>query len=687
VARVDSSIDREAPRDYTLRTGYANIDEAPRVRNPNVVYYKPSDPTVRDATAFGVGGWATAGVVPPPFDPQTIHHAYLLDSYIHQSVQKYVSLILNRGWSIRSKNKQAEAYMNKRLRLLSFQTGITTEALIRGIIEDLILFGNAYLVKVRARRPNPIPGMKLKGMRGNAPIVGLFPVSPVTMVAKVDEDGRVEEWQQQVRGLTKRKWKPYNVIHLKKNSPRGTLYGISHLVPVLEDVRILRQMEQNVVLLVYRNLNPLIHAQVSMPTTGVPMVSSRAGQPRIDYISRLLEDMSPSGTVVTDADVAITVHGSESQALRADPYLGFFRERVFSGLAVSDTAMGRGSSTTRSTAEQLAADMHDTARGWQSFVTDALKWTVFFELLYELNFDPLNFEDDFVEMSWGEVDIDTKIKKETHATQLFLQNAITEDEMREHIGLKPLKDGDRKQTYVHLVTVPATLARAGLVKRGIGSTDYKNLLPLQPAGGSRGSSTTTGRPPKAPGTPSTARPSRPKVENALSDQVIDEVTRLAGHLLTQVKTIYAEARDAEEIAEWLPEDLGVMDWMDESCARMSKVIFDTAILGSKTGVIAAIEESGDILSSSPGIEPLVANARPIVADHLEQIYNSSKIQMIQMFREPLVEQAALEEMYSLIEALRDVVSAYSNTTWENFYTLGEQKCTESLLSTSEDVND
>lgn len=679
-----SKTSSEEPRDITLRTGFANIDEAPRPRNPNVVYYKPADPTVRDATAFGVGGWATTGVVPPPFDPSTIHHAYLLDSYIHQSVQKYVSLILNRGWQLRSKNKQAETYMSKRLRILAFQTGITTEALIRGIIEDLILFGNAYIVKVRARRPNPIPSMRLKGMRGDAPIVGLFPVSPVTMAAKVDEDGRVIEWQQQIRGMTKRTWKPYNVIHFKKNSPRGTLYGISHLVPVLEDVRILRQLEQNVVLLIYRNLNPLIHAKVAMPQTGQPVVSARMGQPRIDYISRLLEDMSPSGTVVTDADVSIEVHGSESQALRADPYLSFFRERVFSGLAVSDTAMGRGSSTTRSTAEQLAADMHDTARGWQSFVSDALKWTVFFEFLYEANFDPLNYEDDFITLEWGEVDIDTKIKKEVHVTQLYLQNVITEEEVREELGRKPLNDTDRKHTYAHLVTVPATLARLGLVKTGPGATAYKNLAPQPTMGGGGGA---TGRPPSAPGTPAAARPPRARVENILSDKIVDEMAILATNLLTQVKQIYAEANSPEELTEWLPEDLGLIDWMDESCARMHKIILDIAALGSKTGVISAIEESKDVLVTSPRTDSEIAEAGPIVASHLGQIYDSYKTMMIQMFRVPMFETTAMQEMFALLEGMRDLISAYSDTTWSNFFDMGARKAEESLLSTSEDVND
>jgi hypothetical protein len=527
--------------------------------------------------------------------------------------------------------------------------------------------------------------MRLKGMRGNAPIVGLFPVSPVTMQAKLDEDGRVIEWQQVIRGMVKRRWKPYNVIHLKKNSPRGTLYGISHLVPVLEDVRILRQLEQNVVLLIYRNLNPLIHAQVAMPTTGVPIVSSRVGQPRIDYISRLLEEMSPSGTVVTDADVSITVHGSESQALRADPYLDFFRERVFSGLAVSDTAMGRGASTTRSTAEQLAADMHDTARGWQSFVSDALKWTIFFEFLYELNFDPLNYEDDFVDLEWGEVDIDTKIKKETHVTQLFLQNVISEDEAREALGRKPLKDLERKTTYVHLVTIPATLARLGLVKTGPGTTAYKNLAPQPTTGGGAGG--VTGRPPSAPGTPAAARPARARVENALSDKVVDELARLATNLLMQIKQIYAEVTDVEDLAEWLPEDLGVMDWMDESCVRMSKIILDIATLGSKTGIITAIEESGDVLMTAPQVESALEEARPLVADHLEQIYDTYKTKMVQMFRVPQVEAVAMQEMFVLLEGMRDIVSAYSDTTWSNFFAIGEQKAEKALLSTSEDVND
>jgi hypothetical protein len=44
------------------------------------------------------------------------------------------------------------------------------------------------------------------------------------------------------------------------------------------------------------------------------------------------------------------------------------------------------------------------------------------------------------------------IKKEVHAIYKYEHNAITEDEMRDEIGMDPIPDGDREKMFVELIT-------------------------------------------------------------------------------------------------------------------------------------------------------------------------------------------------------------------------------------------
>ena len=83
---------------------------------------------------------------------------------------------------------------------------------------------------------------------------------------------------------------------------------------------------------------------------------------------------------------------------------------------------------------------------------------MFVEMLQEGGFDPIGNADDIVRFKFEEVNLETRIKKETHALNLFQGNLIPFDEARFRIG----KDAeiDENMLYMNMIVTPHDLAVA-----------------------------------------------------------------------------------------------------------------------------------------------------------------------------------------------------------------------------------
>jgi hypothetical protein len=106
------------------------------------------------------------------------------------------------------------------------------------------------------------------------------------------------------------------------------------------------------------------------------------------------------------------------------------------------------------------------------------------ELLREGNFDIMDIEHK-VSLFAPEIDIDAKIKKETHIRGLFHGNCITEDEMRAELGRDPVDDAGRLKLYWTLVDLPKSIiltrdeALAGILISQYEEAQGKNLAGLK----------------------------------------------------------------------------------------------------------------------------------------------------------------------------------------------------------------
>ena len=380
----------------------------------------------------------------PDFDMEDIENAYNTDSYVRQGVDKYVDQIFKEGYSFYGKDVNTVEYLKLRLEYIAEATGTPTNQFLMDIAEDLVKYGNCMIIKSRSNDVNVLPqGVNVQGLGGKDPVVGYFCANPSTMTVMRDEHGVITKWKQET-DAGEQEFNPEDVIHFYYKRPKGNAYGTSFLVPVLDDIRALRQAEENVLKMMYRNIYPFHHVKVG--TEDQP-----GTEKEVDKIIEEINNMDVEGGIVTTERVTITPIASD-KVIDAEPYLRYMEDRVFSGMGIPAIMWGRGDTANRSTGDNMTSEMADRIRAITKIIEMFFNSFIVKELLMEGGYDPVLNPDQVAELKFHDNDVDVKIKKEVHAIYKYEHNAITEDEMRDLLGMDPIADTDREKLFVELIT-------------------------------------------------------------------------------------------------------------------------------------------------------------------------------------------------------------------------------------------
>lgn len=380
----------------------------------------------------------------PEFDLADIQAGYNTDSYIRQGVDKYVDQIFKEGYSFYGTDTNTVDYLKLRLAYIAEASATPTAQLLMDIAEDVVKYGNCMVVKARNSDPNALPqGASVTGLYGKDPVVGYFCVNPVTMKCKRDDYGTVIEWQQET-DKGKQTFSPEDVVHFYYKREKGFAYGTSFLIPVLDDVRALRQAEENVLKMMYRNIYPFYHVAVG--------TEDQTGTSKeVDALKEAIDGMDVEGGLVTTERVQIKPIASD-KVIDAEPYLQYMEARVFSGMGIPAIMFGRGNTANRSTGDNMTSEMADRIRAMSKIIELFFNSFIVKEILMEGGYDPVLNPDQNVEFRFNDNDVDVEIKKQVHAIYKYEHNAITEDEMRDELGMDPIPDGDREKMFVELIT-------------------------------------------------------------------------------------------------------------------------------------------------------------------------------------------------------------------------------------------
>ena len=392
----------------------------------------------------------------PEYDMAEIGRIEDIEGYVQRAFTQKEGLMFKEGWSLGGKNPRTIKYVKQRFEQISTVTNTPFNMTFRGLGEDLIRFSNSFIVKVRnikasGGKPRLVPGKQAP----LHPVAGYYSMPVSTVKFKRTDTGKILKYRQELPSGAYKEFAPDNVIHVSFRKKKGFLVGTPSLIPVKDDIRALRRIEENIEMLVYQCLFPLYHYTVG--TENAPAREYPDGTREIDAVRAEIEVMPSEGMIVTPERHSITAVGAEGRALRAEGYLTHFKQRIFAGLGVSAVDMGEGDSSNRSTADSMSRNLVDDVKHYQRTLEAFVNEYIIKELLLESTFtDPLS-EENIVLLKFNEIDIESKIKVENHASNAFNGNAITHTELRHAFGREPLMDNEWNDMFLKLIEEPRSL--------------------------------------------------------------------------------------------------------------------------------------------------------------------------------------------------------------------------------------
>lgn len=401
----------------------------------------------------------------PEVDLSEIKNAVNGDSYIKMAISKQSQLIFKAGYSIVSENDAAAEYLRGRLRMMSFMTGTPTDMLFQQTADDLVTYSNAFWIKSRQQMSN-IGGLQAKGVFDSNPVCGYFRVDPATITIKRDKSGTIKQYQQEA-GNNKKTFKPTDVVHFYIDKSGGAAFGTPRIIAAIEDVKLLRKIEGNVLNLIYRYSSPTYQMKIGIAEAGL-----MATDKEIKEAQKEVEKMSNDGILVTNERTEFKAIGADGVALDITGYLSYFEKRVFSALNSSESMMGRGGA--KQDADSMEEQIHDTVKYYQFCFSTIIRELVFNELLLEGGYNPIANEQDICSFAFNEINNETRVKMETHALNQFQGNCITFEEMRKLTGRRA-DNVDESRLYANQIQTPNAISLIQAKMGGnTGNSDNQN---------------------------------------------------------------------------------------------------------------------------------------------------------------------------------------------------------------------
>ena len=379
-----------------------------------------------------------------------IKEALDVEGIFRRSVDKYIELMWKNGFNFIGKNLTTVDYIKKRFREIAKVSDKSTYNLFNEVSEQLVAYYNCFIVKVRDEKASSgtewetFYGAKLK------PTAGYFvlPTYEVQIVRDAKKPDIILGYYQSYiapTGTTEtRFFNKEDVIHVAISKKGNIGFGTPAILPILDDIRTLRRMEENIELLVFQHSIPLYHYMVGTDEV-------RGEQPEVDILEDKIKSMPANGSFVTNERVKIECIGGDRNALDASKYLEYFKQRVITGLGMSSVGLGGDSGANRATALLMERNTLNVATKYIKVVTDMVEFSMIEDLLGEGGFDTLETEDNLVRMHVDEINIEDKVVRENHATDLFLKDILSREEARSAMGLDPLTPEQLNDTYWELI--------------------------------------------------------------------------------------------------------------------------------------------------------------------------------------------------------------------------------------------
>jgi hypothetical protein len=408
----------------------------------------------------------------PEYDFSDIERAQDADSYLARAVQKKSQKFLLAGYEFIGENPKTVEYILKRIKQIEKASQKPFPILLLQTAADVDRFVNALWVFRRDKEKSGGKPYKVNGKTVD-PIAGIFIAPFPSLQWKHNKNGKLTKIKQVINGVdTSPEFLPEDCIHFFTNRRPGYTVGSPPLFSALEDIRLLRKIEENVEDLIQTNLFPLFHYKIGNEKYP-PGRNLQNGMSEEEEVQERLEYMPASGVYISSWRHEIQAIGSEGKALRIDYYLSYFKNRVFSALGMSATDFGESDSNNRSTAQTQSKSLTESVESMQQLMKCFIDTYLITPLLLEsdFKFDVLKPEN-IVEIQFGKIDISEQSLKHNETNQLYQSNLLTHEEARKMIGKRPIKE----EGSLNYNKFPnrVELAREAQAKAGAGTNAASN---------------------------------------------------------------------------------------------------------------------------------------------------------------------------------------------------------------------
>jgi len=264
-------------------------------------------------------------------------------------------------------------------------------------------------------------------------------------------------------------------IAVFKKDP-STVYGIGLVMPVLDDLTNLKIAENLTVAMIKKHALPLSHYTIDRPKDPLQARMALTVEQEIARAKANIENARPDSILVTPAWHNIKLIGSESHALRVNDYLGYLQKRVISGLGIPSYYLGLDNTSTLS-ADKSALGFYQNMASSQKILENFFNHEIFFELLWEMGYDPYSKKEDRVFLRFHQTDGELLHKHESHVADLFTKGLIDLIEARERIDIdSPIRlNKTFQKLYSKEMTPEKKDPTPGRPKRGEDNTEFSNL--------------------------------------------------------------------------------------------------------------------------------------------------------------------------------------------------------------------
>ena len=435
-------------------------------------------PPSASAKTRNLSYWVTTGQKRDWLVPQVDHYEvealYDVEAYFARATRAKLALFLREGYEFVGRNYERVDYIRARFTQMERAGGLPLTLLLYHVCRDLIVHSNAYLLKVRKTeasggRERMVDGRLLR------PVAAYFPLPPETMTPEIDSSNNILRWRQEI-GDEERIFQKWDIVHFCTNRKAGYPLGVPSILPLKDDVRALRDIEANLEVLLHKYLHPIVLWRVGTPEVPAQIYSD--GTTEVDEVKEKVMNMPAEGNLVVTERHNVDVVGLEGEAIRVEPYLQHYKNRLLAGLDVSSVDVGEGNTSSRATALTLSRNLMDTVKLHQTVVEKVFS-SIITELLLESTFPQgtVLSPENMVALKFREIDKDAKTKEDNHLTDLFLKNVITYDELRTGVGMEPLPPEEERNLYWYKFGREEALIRAideSPTSFGEGSVSSKN---------------------------------------------------------------------------------------------------------------------------------------------------------------------------------------------------------------------